>query len=119
MISIELMGFEAAIVFVEQLTFSICQVGWIHTSHASCYDTAESSLVQQKSGGACAILGMTLSRMDLMFGLVFGVRSVQQRKVTPWVLSNSLKGLILRQEGEDRRERGMWIGLQYYEERTL
>src|SRR6266446_554437 len=35
MISIELMGFEAAIVFVEQLTFSICQVGWIHTSHAS------------------------------------------------------------------------------------
>ncbi len=62
---------------------------------------------------------MTLSHMDLMFSRLFGVRSVQQRQVTPWVLSNSLKGLILRQEREDREERGMWIGLQYYEERTL
>ncbi len=62
---------------------------------------------------------MILSRMDLVFSSGFGVRSVQQRKVTPWVLSNLLKGLILRQEGEGREERGMWIGLQYYEERTL
>src|SRR6266478_3530179 len=47
------------------------------------------------------------------------VRSVQQRKVTPWSLSNLLKGLILRQEAEGRGERGMRIGLQYYERRTL
>ncbi len=62
---------------------------------------------------------MILSRMDLVFSRLFGVRSVQQRKVTPWMLSNLLKGLILRQEEEDREERGMRIGLQYYEERTL
>ncbi len=81
--------------------------------------TLQSRLVQQESGGACAILGMTLSRTDLVFSCSFRVRSVQQHEVTPRMLSNSLKGLILRQEGEDREERGMWIGLQYYEERTL
>src|SRR6266404_2282511 len=32
-----------------------------------CYDTTGSS-GQHESGGACAILGMTLSRMDLVFG---------------------------------------------------
>jgi len=31
----------------------------------------------------------------------------------------SLKGLILRQEVEDREERRRQFGLQYYEERTL
>jgi len=30
-----------------------------------------------------------------------------------------LKGLILRQEGDGREERGMRIGLQYYEQRRL
>ncbi len=34
---------------------------------SSCYDTTGSS-GQHESGGACAILGMTLSRMDLVFG---------------------------------------------------
>ncbi len=29
--------------------------------------TLQSRLVQQESGGACAILGMTLSRADLVF----------------------------------------------------
>ena len=62
---------------------------------------------------------MTLSRADLVFSRLFRVRSVRQRKATPWLLNDSLKGLILRQEGEDREERGMQIGLQYYEERTL
>ena len=81
--------------------------------------TLQSRLVQQESGGACAILGMTLSRADLVFGRLSVVRSVRQRKVTPWLLSNLLKGLILRQEVEDRGERGMRIGLQYYERRTL
>ncbi len=54
---------------------------------------------------------MILSRMDLVFSRLFGVRSVQRRKVTPWVLSGSLKGLILRQEGEGREERGRSFGL--------
>ncbi len=62
---------------------------------------------------------MTLSRVDLAFDRFIFVRSVRQRKVTPWLLSNLLKGLILRQEVEDREERGMWIRLQYYERRTL
>ena len=53
----------------------------------------------------CAILGMTLSRMDLVLVCSSVVRSVRQRKVTPWLPSNSLKGLILRQEVEDRGER--------------
>ncbi len=61
---------------------------------------------------------MTLSRMDLVLGRSW-VRSVWQRKVTLWLLSDSLKGLILRQEVEDREERGMRVGLQYYEPRTL
>jgi len=47
------------------------------------------------------------------------VRGVRQRKVTPRLLSCRLKGLILRREVEDREERGMRIGLQYYEQRTL
>src|SRR6266403_1122598 len=55
----------------------------------------------------------------LSVGTFIFVRSVQRRKVAPWSLSNSLKGLILRQEIEDREERGMRIGLQYYEPRTL
>ncbi len=62
---------------------------------------------------------MTLSRADLVFGRFIFVRSVRQRKKIPWLLNNSLKGLILRQEEEDRGERGMRIGLQYYEPRTL
>ena len=62
---------------------------------------------------------MTLSRTDLVFDLLSGVRSVQQLEAVPWLLNNSLKGLILRQEVEDRGERGMQIGLQYYEQRTL
>ena len=62
---------------------------------------------------------MTLSRTDLVFDHLSGVRSVQQLEAVPWLLNNSLKGLILRQEGEGRRERGIRIGLQYYEERTL
>ena len=37
-----------------------------------CYDTTGSS-GQQESGGACAILGMTLSRVDLMFSRLFRV----------------------------------------------
>ncbi len=62
---------------------------------------------------------MTLSRADLVFDRG-SVRSVRQRKVIPCVAFNKLlKGLILRQEGEGRGERGMRIGLQYYEERTL
>ncbi len=60
---------------------------------------------------------MTPSRMDLV--LVRFVRSVQQRKAIPWLLNNLLKGLILRQEVEDREERGKRIGLQYDEPRTL
>jgi len=35
-----------------------------------CYDTTGSS-GQHESGGACAILGMTLSRMDLVLGRCF------------------------------------------------
>ncbi len=62
---------------------------------------------------------MTLSRTDLVFDRLSGVRSVQQLEAVPWLLNNSLKGLILRQEVEDRGERGMQIGLQYYEQRTL
>jgi len=62
---------------------------------------------------------MTLSRTDLVFDRLSGVRSVQQLEAVPWLLNNSLKGLILRQEVEDREERGMRIGLQYYESRTL
>ena len=47
---------------------------------------------------------MTLSRADL--ALFFNrVRSVRQREAIPQLLNNSLKGLILRQEGEDREER--------------
>ena len=47
---------------------------------------------------------MTLSRMDLV--LSGYVRSVQQRKATSFVaFSSSLKGLILKQEVEDRDER--------------
>ncbi len=57
---------------------------------------------------------MTLSRADLVLVRLFRVRSVRQRKaVFPWLLNNSLKGLILKQEIEDREERGMRIGLQY------
>ena len=44
--------------------------------------TLQSCRVQQESGGACAILGMILSRVDLVFSRLFGVRSVQKRKVT-------------------------------------
>ena len=76
-------------------------------------------MVSQESGGACAILRMTLSRADLVFDRLFRVRSVQQHKAVPWLLNDSLKGLILKQEVEDREERGMRIGLQYYEPRTL
>ena len=47
---------------------------------------------------------MTLSRVDLVFYRLSVVRSVQQRKVIPWSPSNSLKGLILRQEGGGREE---------------
>src|SRR6266403_1071045 len=80
---------------------------------SSCYDTTGSPS-QQESGGACAILRMTLSRADLVLVRLFRVRSVRQRKaVFPWLLNNSLKGLILKQEIEDREERGMRIGLQY------
>jgi len=61
--------------------------------------TLQGRLVQQESGGACAILGMTLSRTDLVFVCSFVVRSVQQRKATPWLLSESLKGLILKARG--------------------
>ena len=60
---------------------------------------------------------MTLSRADLALSDI--VRGVRQRKVTPLLLNNSLKGLILRQEVEGREERGTRIGLQYYEQRTL
>src|SRR6266403_311980 len=60
-----------------------------------CYDTAGSSS-STRVGGAYAILGKILSHMDLVFSRSFGVRSVQQLKVTPWVLSDSLKGLILK-----------------------
>ena len=67
--------------------------------------TLQGRLANKSSGGACAILGMTLSRADLVFGRLSVVRSVRQRKVTPWLLSNLLKGLILRQEVEDRGER--------------
>ena len=81
--------------------------------------TLQSRSVRQGSGGACAILGMTLSRVDLALIRSSVVRSVQQRKANPWLSSNSLKGLILKQEVEDREERGMRIGLQYYERRTL
>src|SRR6266404_3305965 len=56
--------------------------------------TLQGRSVGQESGGACAILGMTLSRADLVFDL--SVRSVRQRKVTSWLLNNSPKGLILR-----------------------
>src|SRR6266478_4516548 len=78
-----------------------------------CYDTTGSPS-QQESGGACVILRMTLSRADLVLVRLFRVRSVRQRKaVFPWLLNNSLKGLILKQEIEDREERGMRIGLQY------
>ena len=40
------------------------------------------------------------------FGLSVGsfVRSVRQHKAIPWLLNNLLKGLILRQEVEDREE---------------
>ena len=48
---------------------------------------------------------MTLSRTDLVFDRLSGVRSVQQLEAVPWLLNNSLKGLILRQEVEDREER--------------
>ncbi len=61
--------------------------------------------------------GMTLSRADLALSDI--VRGVRQRKVTPLLLNNSLKGLILRQEVEGREERRRRIGLQYYEQRTL
>ncbi len=57
--------------------------------------TPQGRLVQQESGGACAILGMTLSRMDLVF-VCFRMRSVQRGEVTPRMPSNLLKGLILR-----------------------
>ncbi len=62
--------------------------------------------------------GMTLRRASLvLIGCL--VRSVRQRKVTPWLLRDSLKGLILRQEVEDREERRRRIRLQYCERRTL
>src|SRR6266446_9350141 len=61
--------------------------------------------------------GMTLSRADLALSDI--VRGVRQRKVTPLLLNNSLKGLILRQEVEGREERRRRIGLQYCEQRTL
>src|SRR6266446_688162 len=62
--------------------------------------------------------GMTLRRASLVLVRCL-VRSVRQRKVTPWLLRNSLKGLILRQEVEDREERRRRIGLQFCERRTL
>ncbi len=62
---------------------------------------------------------MTLSQADLVFDRLSRVRSARQRKAAPWLLIDSLKGLILKEEVEDREERGMRIGLQYCEERTL
>src|SRR6266478_8360797 len=79
-----------------------------------CYDTAESSSSTRVWRRLCDPRDDTKScGLSIVCS---GVRSVQRRKVTPWVLSNSLKGLILRQEDWGRGERGMWIGLQYYEE---
>ena len=52
---------------------------------------------------------MTLSCTDLVFDRSSVVRDAQQRKATPRLLSGLLKGLILRQEVEDRGERGMRI----------
>src|SRR6266436_1231272 len=55
--------------------FGTCKSKWEELQKLyggiGCYDTT-GSLVQQESGGACAILGMTLSCMDLVLGLWSG-----------------------------------------------
>ncbi len=63
---------------------SLCMVIGKYIRWPACYDTTGSS-GPQESGGACAILGMTLSRVDLVFGRFVWVRSVRQRKVIPLV----------------------------------
>ncbi len=83
-----------------------------------CYDTAGSSSSTRVGRRLCDPQDDTKSYGLSIWSFVW-VRSVQQHKATPWVLSSLLKGLILRQEGEDREERGMRIGLQHYERRTL
>ncbi len=61
--------------------------------YAEVVTTPQGRLVDQESGGACAILRKTLSREDSV--LVRSVRSVRQRKVIPRLLNSLLKGLIL------------------------
>ena len=56
---------------------------------------------------------------DLVFDRLSGERCSATQGIPLSRVVIRPKGLILRQEVEGREERGMRIGLQYYEPRTL